>query len=139
MSRLDVGANLRKLEKLAAFILLALILLLPACSRFRAFDFEHGARLTGGDPELGRKKLGQHSCVSCHIIPGVPNADGTSAPSLEHWSWRRTFLDTYPNTPANLERWLENPSHLKSGTSMPDLNVSPQDSRDIAAYLFSIN
>jgi len=139
MSACDVVFDLRKLEKLATFILLPLLLLLPACSRFREFDFEHGARLTGGDPELGRKKLGQHSCVSCHVIPGVPKADGTIAVSLEHWSWRRTFLDKYPNTPENLEQWLENPSRLKPGTSMPDMNVSPQDSRDMAAYLFSIN
>lgn len=119
---------------------LALMLVGPGCSRFREFDFGHGARLTGGDPDLGRKKfaaafvrfLPRHS-------PGVPKADGTIAASLEHWSWRRTFLDKYPNTPANLEKWLENPSCLKPGTSMPDMDVSPQNSRDMAAYLFSIN
>jgi hypothetical protein len=139
MSPRDVVSNPRQLEKLVAFILLPLLLILPACSRFRGFDFEHGARLTGGDPELGRKKLGQHSCVSCHIIPGVPKADRTIAVSLEHRSWRRTFLDRYLNTPENLEQWLQNPPRLKPGTSMPDLSVSPQDSRDMAAYLFSIN
>ena len=130
--------NLRNREKLATFLLLALTLLLSACGWFRDFDFAQGARLTGGDPELGRKKLGQHSCVSCHIIPGVPKADGTSAPSLAHWSSKRNFLDKYPNTPDNLEKWLQNPSHLKPGTKMPALNVSPDDSRDIAAYLYSI-
>lgn len=132
-------SNLFNPEKLATFILLTLCLALPACSWFRNFDFEHGARLTGGNPELGRTKLAQHSCISCHIIPGVPKADGISAPSLAHWCWHRKLLDTYPNTPENLEKWLENPSHLKPGTSMPDMNVSPQDSRDMAAYLYSIN
>ncbi len=135
----DVISKLRKLEKLTTFILLTLISALPACDRFRDFDFERGARLTGGDPELGREKLGQHSCISCHIIPGVPRADGTSGPSLAHWSKRRNFLLTYPNTPADVEKWLENPSHLKAGTTMPSLNVSPQDSRYMAAYLYSIN
>jgi len=146
-----VASSLRKIEKLAALILgtpifvlnvvliFVLILALPACRWLGGFDFERGARLTGGDPEMGRKKLGEHSCVSCHIIPGVPRAEGKSAPSLEHWYWRRTFLDTYPNTPSNMEKWLEKPSQCKPGTTMPDLSVSPQESRDMAAYLFSIN
>jgi cytochrome c2 len=115
------------------------VLVLAGCNHFRDFDFERGARLTGGNPELGRKKLGQHSCVSCHIIPGVPKADGNKGPSLEHWAQHRHFLDTHPNNPEDIEKWLENPSHVKPGTRMPDLNVSPEDSRDISAYLYSIN
>jgi len=132
-------SNLGKLRKRTIFILLTLCLRFPACNWFRNFDFEHGAKLTGGNPERGRMKLVQHSCISCHIIPGVPKAEGTTAASLAHWSWRGKLLNTYPNTPENLEKWLESPSHLKPGTSMPDMNVSPQDSRDMAAYLYSIN
>jgi cytochrome c2 len=128
-----------KLSLLTRLSLLAIAMALPSCRWVRQFDFERGARLTGGDPELGRQKCGQHSCVSCHIIPGIPKATGTSGPPLDHWYWRRTFLDAYPNTPANLERWLEKPAQLKPSTSMPDTSVSPQDSRDMAAYLFSIN
>ncbi|MGA2422564.1 MAG: c-type cytochrome [Terriglobales bacterium] len=139
MSTDDIIPILRKPGKLATFILLMLIFVLPACNWFRDFDFERGARLTGGDPELGRTKLAMHSCVSCHVIPGVPRGEGNSAPSLAHWSRRRTFLNTYPNTPENLEKWLEKPSHRKPGTAMPDMNLSPQDSRDMTAYLFSIN
>lgn len=95
--------------------------------------------MTGGNPELGRKKLAQYSCISCHVIPGVPKGEGKSAPSLANWSGRQTFLNTFPNTPENLEKWLENPSHRKPNTTMPNLNIGPKDSRDIAAYLFSIN
>jgi cytochrome c1 len=98
-----------------------------------------GARLTGGDPELGRKKLGDHSCVSCHIIPGVANASGTLAPSLASWFRRTKIAGFSPNTPANLERWIQSPARLKPETSMPDMNVSAQDSRDMAAYLYSLN
>ncbi len=135
----DVVTALRRLKKLASFMLLALLVALPACNLLREFDFKRGARMTGGNPELGRKRLAQHSCVSCHVIPGVPRGDGKSAQSLAHWHWRRTFLNSYKNTPENLQKWLETPSHRKPGTAMPDLNVSPQDSRDMAAYLFSIN
>src|SRR5208282_3826829 len=93
-----------KLEKLAVFILLTLLLTLTACNWFRDFDFARGARLTGGDPQVGRKKLTMRSCGSCHVIPGVPRAEGKSAPSLAHWSGRSTFLDKFPNTPEELEK-----------------------------------
>lgn len=136
---LDVTLCVRKLKKPAGLFSLALLLALPACNLFRDFDFERGARMTGGNPEVGRKKLAHYSCVSCHVIPGVPRGEGKSAQSLAHWSGRRTFLNTYPNTPENLEKWLQTPSHRKPGTTMPDLNVSAQDSRDMSAYLFSIN
>ena len=95
--------------------------------------------MTGGNPELGRKKLGRYSYISCHAIPGVPKGEGKSAPSLANWSGPQIFLNTFPNTPENLEKWLENPSHRKANTTMPNLNISPQDSRDMAAYLFSLN
>ena len=136
MDRLGDVSNPRRF---AIFILLALLAAAPACNWFRDFDFSRGARMTGGNPELGRKKLAQYSCISCHVIPGVPKGEGKSAPSLANWSGRQTFLNTFPNTPENLERWLENPSHRKPNTTMPNLNVTRQDSRDITAYLFSIN
>ena|SRR5450755_2245881 len=139
MSMLVAGPNFGRLGKVAASIVLAFLVTLPACNWFRDFDFERGAKLTRGNPEVGRKKLGHYSCVSCHVIPGVPKGEGKSGPSLDHWNGRRTFLNTYPNTPENLEKWLDKPSHRKPGTNMPDIIVSPQDSRDMTAYLFSIN
>jgi cytochrome c2 len=74
------------------------------------------------------------------VIPGVARAEGKSAPSLAGWHGRSSFLNNaYQNTPENLEKWLDRPSHRKPGTAMPDINISPEDSRDMAAYLFSIN
>jgi cytochrome c len=121
------------------FLLLVFCLSLTACNWFRDFDFARGARVTGGDPEAGRKRLSMRGCGSCHVIPGVPRAEGKTAPSLAGWSGRRTFLNNIPNTPAELEKWLDKPSHRKPGTNMPDIVLSPQDARDMTAYLFSIN
>ena len=118
--------------------LLAASLLLVSCNYFRDFDFGRGARLTGGDPQVGRAKLAEHSCVSCHAIPGVSNT-GTLGPSLASWSKQSTIAGSLPNSPANLERWIQSPARLKPGTSMPDMNVSATDSRDMAAYLYSLN
>ena len=88
MNRLGVVPNLRTF---AIFILLALLLAAPACNWFRDFDFARGARMTGGNPELGRKKLAQYSCISCHVIPGVPKGEGKSAPSLAIGPGARSF------------------------------------------------
>jgi|SRR5450755_923946 cytochrome c len=126
-------------RELTICVLLAYCLALTACNWFRDFDFARGARLTGGAPEAGRTKLAMRACGSCHVIPGVPRAEGKSAPSLAGWSGRRTFLNNVPNTPAELEKWLDKPSHRKPGTNMPDIALSPQDARDMTAYLFSIN
>ena len=134
--RTNSGRSIRTFK--FALGLFGAILLSAGCSWFRDFDFTQGAAMTGGDPNIGKRSLAQHSCISCHAIPGVPKGDGNSAPTLAHWSKRKTFLESYPNTPDNLIKWLQNPSHIKPGTKMPNLNVSEKDSRDIAAYLFSI-
>jgi cytochrome c len=140
VSKPELTWKQRPLEKAAVFGLLLLLLVFTACNWFRDFDFARGARLTGGDPEAGRKRLMMHSCGSCHFIPGILRADGNSAPSLGQWSGRETFLDgRYKNTPENVEKWLDKPSHRKPGTNMPDMSLSPEESRDITAYLFSIN
>ena len=41
-----------------------------------------------------------------------------------------------PNTPANLIAWIRDPQQFDPGTLMPDLHVSPDAARDIAAYLY---
>ena len=140
MSNPELIWKWRPLLKTAVFGWLILLLVLPACNWFRDFDFARGARLTGGDPEAGRKRMVMRSCGSCHFIPGVPRAEGTSAPSLAQWSGRKAFLDgRYENTPGNVEKWLDKPSHRKPGTRMPDMSLRPEESRDMTAYLFSIN
>jgi len=127
-------------QKTAVFGLLILLLAFAACNWFRTFDFARGARLTGGDPQAGKQQMKMRSCGSCHFIPGVFRADGKSAPSLAHWHSRDDFLDgRYMNTPENVEKWLDKPSHRKPGTNMPDMNLGPDESRDMTAYLFSIN
>ncbi len=40
-----------------------------------------------------------------------------------------------PNTPENLVRWIQQPEQIRPGTAMPNLGISEDDARDIAAYL----
>ena len=99
--------------------------------------------MTGGDPQNGKEKIILHDCHSCHVIPGIPvNAD-SRGPALKHWSRRNTIANNWPNTPENLEDFIEHPERMLHGKGVKSeitmSNVKPNDARDIAAYLFSID
>ena len=67
-------------------------------------------------------RLAKHVAASCHwSLAGVGS--------------RAMIAGRLPNTPANLQRWIENPPALAPGTDMPELGVTAADARDMAAYL----
>jgi len=41
------------------------------------------------------------------------------------------------NTPENLVRWIQNPPAIDPMTAMPNVGVTADEARDIAAYLYS--
>lgn len=43
-----------------------------------------------------------------------------------------------PNTPDNLVRWIKDPKLVEPGTAMPDLGLSDEQARDVAAYLYTL-
>lgn len=88
-----------------------------------------------GSPQHGRVLIGQYGCGACHVIPGIHAARGLVGPPLYFWSRRTIIAGELPNTPENLERWIENPPAIEPGTAMPNLGVTPPEARDIAAYL----
>jgi cytochrome c1 len=75
------------------------------------------------------------SCGACHEIPGVSEADGLVGPPLTHFAQRTMIAGFLPNTPDNLERWVQHPQAVAPGNAMPDLGLSDRDARDVAAYL----
>lgn len=87
------------------------------------------------DVRLGRQLLGQYQCGSCHEIPGVPAARGRHGPSLAQFGRRAYIAGHIPNRPALLTRWIAEPQALVPGTAMPDMGVSADDARHMAAYL----
>ena len=114
----------------------ALLMLLPVLA---ACDAAGTARvMPDADPEAGRVLITRFGCGTCHVIPGVRAADGLVGPPLTDWSRRVYLAGRYPNSPDNLVRWLLDPPRHAPATVMPDLDLSPEQARDIAAYLYEI-
>lgn len=81
----------------------------------------------------------QRGCGGCHVIPNIPGAAGTAAPSLAGVGGRTTIAGTVPNTSVEeLARWIQNPQAVKPGTGMPNLGLSADEARAAAEYLFTL-
>jgi cytochrome c1 len=94
--------------------------------------------LTGGEPERGRAAMRKYGCSSCHTIPGIRGADGLVGPPLDRIGVRTYLAGDLPNTPENLVRWIRHPQGVRKPNAMPDMGVTEQDGRDIAAYLYTL-
>lgn len=122
---------------LAACALLANCLLLAGCGRQDGAPAPDVA-LAGADAERGRRLMSHYQCGSCHVIPQVPAAAGRVGPSLERYARRSYIAGSLPNAPRTLARWIEAPTSLLPGTTMPDMGASTTDARDMAAYLMTL-
>jgi len=91
-----------------------------------------------GDAGAGRKALQQYLCATCHVIPGIVGANHHVGPPLAGIADRQYIAGVLPNTPANMLRWLRKPTEVDPLSAMPDLGVSEQDARDIAAFLYTL-
>ena len=99
----------------------------------------HGYQIsTGGNARIGRQIMVQRRCGTCHTIPGIRHANGVFGPPLTSFA-RRTFIaGNFPNDPDHLEHWIMSPTSMKPKTAMPDLGLSQQQARDVAAYLYTL-
>lgn len=94
--------------------------------------------ITGGSAHRGKQVIEEKGCGACHTIPGIENARGVVGPPLYFFSRRTMIAGELPNTPENLERWIKDPKLVEPGTAMPDLGLSDDQTRDVAAYLYTL-
>jgi len=137
MTRLRASAWSGRARGVPGVAALAIAGWLVGCEPATAPDARFTA-VPDGDRERGQRLLAQYQCGRCHAIPEVPDAAGRIGPSLAQFARRSYIAGQLPNGPQPLQRWLEDPQAAVPGTTMPDLGVSPDDARDIAAYLLSL-
>ena len=92
------------------------------------------------DPARGRAIVasGAHGCAACHTIPGIRSPRGIVGPPLGGMAQRGFIAGQLPNRPEVLVAFLQNPPALIPKTGMPDVGLSPQQARDIAAFLYTL-
>jgi cytochrome c oxidase subunit 2 len=87
--------------------------------------------------QQGKDFFGKSACVGCHTIAGV--SAGQIGPDLTHFASRHTFAGSLMQaTPENVAKWIENPGGMKPGALMPNLGITGDQSKALAAYLLSL-
>jgi putative membrane protein len=92
----------------------------------------------GGDVARGKLAIENYGCGSCHVVPGIRTAVGAVGPPLTAFGRRSFVAGALPNTVGSLIPFIENPQSIEPGRAMPNLGVTDQDARDIAAYLYTL-
>ena len=93
------------------------------------------APLRVADAARGQRALTQYACNACHTIPGVTGSQVQVGPPLAGMGRRTRIAGVLDHTPEGMVRWLRETRAVKPGTAMPQMGVTEQDARDIAAYL----
>ena len=93
--------------------------------------------IVDGRPQQGKVLVGWYGCASCHVIPDAPRA-GWVGPPLRGVASRSYLAGRLPNTRENMIRWIRHPRQVDELTIMPEMNVTEQDARDIAAFLYTL-
>jgi len=94
--------------------------------------------IPGGSAQRGAERIAQYGCAACHTVPGVKNANGNVGPPLTRFGDRTYIAGMLANTPPNLIRWIREPQTVIPGNAMPNMGVSENDARDIAAFLYTL-
>jgi cytochrome c len=71
----------------------------------------------GASSERGKIALTQYACQACHLIPGITGSQTFVGPPLEG---------------------IRHPKSIDPQTAMPDMGVTEEHARDMAAYLSTL-
>ena len=81
------------------------------------------------DPKRGMV-LTNYGCGGCHLTPQIADAKGNVGPPLLHVGTRTYLAGFISNPPENMARWIQHPQKALPGNAMPEMGVTPQESRE---------
>jgi putative membrane protein len=126
-----------RFTRVASMLVLSLVVIQAAACGERG-AYRAAEAMTGGDPGRGELAITKYGCDTCHTIPGIRTARALVGPPLASVGARVYLAGHLPNTPANMEQWIQHPREHEPHTVMPEMGVSDDDARDIAAYLYTL-
>ena len=90
------------------------------------------------DVARGKQLVRLNGCHGCHTIPQINDASGNIGPPLNGIGSRAYLSGVRSNSTDMLMEWIRFPQKIVPGNAMPDMGVSEEDARDIAAFLDSL-
>ncbi|HYG97525.1 MAG TPA: c-type cytochrome [Terriglobales bacterium] len=133
------------MKAIAAALAIVLLLTATGCEIPQLTGFvepnlakKRAQQMTGGNADNGRALIVKYGCSSCHTVPGVRGAQGKVGPPLTDFALRVYVAGKFPNNVTNVVNWIRTPQQMDPRTAMPNMGVTEQDAKDIAAYLYTL-
>ena len=109
-------------------------LLFVACSRGEPSP---QPAASAGDAGRGKQLIDKYACTACHAVPGFEQG-GSLGPSLAGIGSRAEISGRVPNNLETMTAYIADPPAVDPPTRMPPVGATPQEARDIAAFLFTL-
>lgn len=137
----EIVAFMRQMSKLSPVEYQAIAARVDSKETAQTEEAEASSARSGTAPETlpnadrGRLAMYGYACIACHRIPGLVGPQADVGPPLAGIGARRYIAGVLTNNEDNMVRWIRHPTQVDPLTAMPDLEVTEQDARDMAAYL----
>jgi cytochrome c2 len=69
---------------------------------------------------------------------GIEGATSTAGPSLQGIADRKLIAGKFENQPETMMKWLRDPKLYDPQSGMQNVGITEKESRDIAAYLYTL-
>jgi cytochrome c1 len=96
------------------------------------------AACSGPNRETDAKSIIATNCASCHVVPGVPGANGNVGPPLAGIGNRQVIAGYFANNRQNMVRWITHAQSMLPNNAMPDTNLTPDQADEVAQYLSTL-
>lgn len=88
--------------------------------------------------ERGRAIIERVGCAACHTIPGIDWPKGRVGPPLDGFAEQALIAGQVPNRAEILAAFVRNAPAVVPDSGMPEMPLSEEESRDVAAYLYTL-